>query len=390
MKRIVWLASWYPTEVDVLTGDFIRRHAQACSLLQPLHVIHVKKYAPNSKKGKRIVESTDPDFPHLRETICHYSAKNIGFPGRIFSYAYSLWLYHALVKQFIRQHGKPHLLHVHVMLRCGLVALYFKWFHKIPYVVTEQYSGYMPEAKGILKGITPLNYWPLKLIAEHAEAVAPVSLSLANALQQSFAIKTVVVIPNTVDTRIFFPQQGVAKNIPPTFLHISTLTPQKNPVKMLQGFALLKSRYQRPFQLWIVGPDQPGFKQLAADLQISHEIKWLAETTQQNIAAFMQQVSAQVLYSCFESFGCVNMEALACGVPVIVSDLPVFREYLPQGSAAWFADGNDPSALAEVLNSFISSGPTENRRDISDFANNFDYGSIGTMLCRLYQRAIDK
>ena len=389
MKRIVWLASWYPTEVDVLTGDFIKRHAQACSLLQPVHVIHVKKYAPNTKKGKRLIEGTDPDFPSLRETICHYSAKNRGLPGRVFSYAYSLWLYHTLVKQYIQQHGKPHLLHVHVMLRCGLVALYYKWVHKIPYVVTEQYSGYMPEAKDILRGVTPLNYWPLKLIAEHAEAVAPVSLSLANALQQSFALKKVVVIPNTVDTRIFFPQTGSAKNAPATFLHISTLTPQKNPVKMLQGFALLKSRYECPFQLWIVGPEQPGFKKLAGDLGIGNDIKWFGETTQQTIAALMQQVSAQVLYSCFESFGCVNIEAIACGLPVIVSDLPVFREYLPQGNAAWFADGNDPSALADVLHRFINCGQPPSPMAVSALAKPFDYVSTGRMLCQLYAGVID-
>ena len=248
-----------------------------------------------------------------------------------------MWLYKALVKQFIKQYGNPHLLHVHVMLRCGLVALYYKWVHKIPYVVTEQYSGYMPEAKGILRGVTPLNYWPLKLIAEHAEAVAPVSFSLASALRKSFNLKKVLVIPNTV-----------------------------------------------------VGPEQPGFKKLAAELGIGDDIKWFGETTQQTIAALMQRVSAQVLYSCFESFGCVNIEAIACGVPVIVSDLPVFREYLPQDGTAWFADGNDPSALADVLNRFINSGQPQSPIAVSALARPFNYISTGKMLCQLYARAIDK
>ena len=50
----------------------------------------------------------------------------------LISYCWSLVLYARLVKAFIRTNGKPSLLHVHVTLRCGLVALYFKWFYRIP------------------------------------------------------------------------------------------------------------------------------------------------------------------------------------------------------------------------------------------------------------------
>ena len=41
----------------------------------------------------------------------------------------------------------PDLVHVQVALKAGLIALYLKWKYRIPYVLTEHWSGYYPEAQ---------------------------------------------------------------------------------------------------------------------------------------------------------------------------------------------------------------------------------------------------
>src|SRR5262245_8083014 len=112
MSKILWLASWFPNDNDPLVGDFIKRHAEAVSLYQPVHVIHVERIADRSKT--KTVETTDATFPDLCFTLKYYVVIPLLGIERSFSYLYSLWLYHSLVKKYIRVHGKPALIHVHI------------------------------------------------------------------------------------------------------------------------------------------------------------------------------------------------------------------------------------------------------------------------------------
>ncbi len=44
MKKVLWLASWYPNAAEPFSGDFIKRQAEAVSIYQPLTVLFVGKY----------------------------------------------------------------------------------------------------------------------------------------------------------------------------------------------------------------------------------------------------------------------------------------------------------------------------------------------------------
>ena len=52
--------------------------------------------------------------------------------------------------------------------------------------------------------------------------------------------------------------------------------------------------------------------------------------------------------SLYEGFGIPPLEAMACGTPVCLSSIPVFREIYGQ-EAAYYADPFDPDAIAEAL-----------------------------------------
>lgn len=383
---ILWLASWFPNEYNPLAGDFIKRHAEALSLYQRVHVIHVEKI-PNDKKAAKTVEETDAVYPHLSYTLKYYSVVQIEGLERILSFVYSLLLYHSFIKEFIKKNGKPKFLHIHIAERCGWIALYFKWFHRIPYIITEQHTIYLPEAKKYEKSIGFFRSIFLKLIYKNASLVTPVSETLANTLKEKFEVKKTRVIYNVVNTSIFYPVEKSRENTTPVFIHISTLTPQKNPEQMLKAFALLKHQYQTNFILHIVGPKREYLAELAERLNIHDNIIWHQETSQPNLAALMRNADAFVLYSRYETFGCVNIEAMACGLPVIVSDIPVFREYLKEGATVYFAKSENPSDLAQVLYSFVNSAPVSSEV-ISKYALQFDYETVGKQIEEVYKEVI--
>lgn len=384
MNNIVWLASWFPSKEEPLTGDFIKRHAEAVSLFQPVHVIHVKRRI-RSGGPTAFEHQTDEKFPNLSYAIAYYSMPRLMGLEVLFSYCYSLWLYHKLLSKIIRQKGKPSLLHVHITLRCGWVALFYFLKYKIPYFVTEQYSGYMPEAKPFQPGFSFWRKLALKLIINKAACFLPVSKTLGNAFEMQFQIQHVRAVYNVVNREIFnleqLPDYNKSK---PVLLHISTLTPQKNPEDMLWAFHYLKEHFHQDFSLLIVGPEKKHLKILATQLQLDNQITWIGETTQPQLAEYMKQADAFVLYSRFETFGCVNMEAIACGIPVIVSDIPVFREYLQEGVNAFLAPTENPEVLASVFKLCIDKMPMD-KHSIAKTALPFFYENTGSQMVSIYK-----
>ena len=134
MKRVLWLTSWYPNSSDPYSGDFIQRQAQAVSLFQPLNVVYIGKGSLNNLPDSKIqIIDYSPD---LREYALYYNTGN-----NIFSRLSSLYTYLKKGKEIMKllrsKNEWPEIVHVHVAMKAGLLAVYLKWKYKIPYIVTE-------------------------------------------------------------------------------------------------------------------------------------------------------------------------------------------------------------------------------------------------------------
>lgn len=384
MKKVIWLASWYPTEEHPLPGDFIERHAKAVSIYLPVHVIHVSRiHDKNSRSALYTKEYKD--YASLKSEINCYRVPRLFGIDLFISYCYSLLLYISRVKAFVHENGKPAFIHVHVTLRCGLVALYFKWVYKIPFIVSEHHGALLPGAE---KSGGHIGYGTLllmKMVLKNALAVTAVSDALRKGIEERFKVYRSFVVPNVVDVSIFNPAKEKQESAVKTFLHVSTLSPVKNVDMMLKAFALVKEKYGCDFYFKIVGPDTHSLKRLSRELYIADKVQWLQETDQNGLAKIMQQADAAILYSSYESFGCINIEANAAGTPVIVSDIPTFREYLKDGINAVFVPANNIERLANAIANFIKGKYVFDQKIISASATNFSFSTVGKMFFELYR-----
>lgn len=94
-----------------------------------------------------------------------------------------------------------------------------------------------------------------------------------------------------------------------------------------------------------------------------------------------------ILYSRFETFGCVLIEANACGIPVIVSNLQVFHEIVDEGVNGVFVEGENPAALAEKLKQFILQMNTFDKTAIARFtAEKYNYKRVGQQFLDFYKK----
>lgn len=332
-KNILWLASWFPNEGEPLSGDFIERHACAASLLNNIHVLFVVKGKPRIEKR---------EYPEgAKATLLYYNA------GNAFTSALKyMYYFRKFIKEYIAVNGKPDLVHVHISYRAGLAALYCKWRLKLNYVITEHWTVFCNEAKPNFNDKSFLTRWLIKLIYRNALRTSVVSDYLGDALVRRFGIKTPFRIPNVVDTKLFYPSADRSPVF--RFIHISLLNYQKSPDEIFAAVKQLTELTATSFELVIYGPIKETHINRIQELQLQNIIQFRGEVTHNMLSEELRKSHALILYSRYETFGCVIIEAYASGVPVIVSDIPVMHENVDETTGV-FAETENPGKLTEKM-----------------------------------------
>lgn len=382
MKRVLWLASWYPNKLSPFDGDFLQRHARAVSLFCAVHVIYiVKDETGNITKDEKTEITANGN---LTEQIIYYSSPKTGLKilDRFLSHRKYRQLYQRAISDHVEKNGKPDLCHVQIAMRAGLGALWMKKKWNIPFLVSEQWTGYLDAVDFGINNYSVIQKKWFRQILQQADAVTVVSDHLGKAIRQHFPSVNYQVIPNVVDTDIFFP---VPKQ--PTdfvkFIHISNMNYQKNTEAILAALHVLKDEVLFSMQLY--GTSNPALQQLISSLQLGDKVMMMGEVPQPQLAKAIQQSDALILYSRYETFGCVLIEANACGVPVIVSDIDVFHELIKENENGMFAKENDPAALAEKIKAFIQQKDSFDQHAIAETtAGKYNFKKVGRQFIDLY------
>jgi alpha-1,3-rhamnosyl/mannosyltransferase len=139
----------------------------------------------------------------------------------------------------------------------------------------------------------------------------------------------------------FSPEGDSADLGGPYVLGVSTLEPRKNLPALVAAFTLLRRRHPE-LTLALAGLEGWEREPLAAE-----GVRLLGFVSDQELARLYRGASAFAYPSRFEGFGIPVVEALASGVPAVVSSDPSLDE--ASGDAALRADPDDPEAFADVL-----------------------------------------
>ena len=384
-KRILWLVSWYPNKLAPFNGDFIKRHAEAVSLYDDIQVIHVVRDLNGLVTKNLLTDESVKDG--LNEKIIYYYSPSSKFYilDKYLSEAKHRKIYKQAVNDYISQSGLPALSHVHVGMKAGIIARWLKKKKNVPYVISEHWTGLLQEADEKLIDL-PYYFQSLwKKIFTGASSFSAVSVYLAKAVQKKFGLQQVVVIPNVVDASIFYPAAVRPENI--RFIHISTLEKFKNPAIIIEAFASVKRVYPLAV-LDIVGPEKESLKLLVEALQLEKNIQFHNEVPQQQLADYLRQSIALILYSSYETFGCVVIEANACGIPVIVSDIPVFYETVTEGLNGTFVKTKNPQALADRMIEMIKTQGSFNSNAIAAASSTYSYEKVGKQFSSWYSEML--
>jgi glycosyltransferase involved in cell wall biosynthesis len=146
------------------------------------------------------------------------------------------------------------------------------------------------------------------------------------------------------------------------FLYVGRHDPYKNLDRVIAAFAQLGDR---EVELWIAGPPDRRYTSIlteqVASLGLADRVKFLSYVPYDELPILLNQALALVFPSLWEGFGLPVLEAMACGAPVITSNLSSLPEVA--GDAALLVDPYRVGAIAEAMQAICQDGKL--RADLS-------------------------
>lgn len=145
-------------------------------------------------------------------------------------------------------------------------------------------------------------------------------------------------------------------NIQPDYvIHVGTLQPRKNITRLLDAFERVHNSQFTIHDSQLVLAGQPGW--LADDLiaratAMSDRVRLLGHVAQADLPALISGARALAMPSLYEGFGFPVLEAMACGTPVVTSNVSSLPEVA--GDAALLVDPHDTDALADALTRLLT------------------------------------
>ena len=316
--HILVVPSWYKSPQTPVYGSFFEEQARALQLLgHEVRVLYpVLLPFKFTKKTNSVTQINDDGLLTFNIYWSPYQPRIRKLSYYLFSKFVAEWF-----EGYIKQFGKPDVIHAHCVFYAGIAAQYLAQKYNIPLVVSEHNTDFITEKNGnAIVHKTELR--TAKKVLENAQKSLVVSSRFAADLTQKLKLEPHVlgVMPNMVkDDFLNIP----ILDLPPktesfTFLSISFIYWRKNIQLLIDAFSQIHS--QIPSAKLVIGgegEDLASLKDYVAQLGLSHKIAFLGYLDRAQVVVQMQQCQVYAFTSFYESFGVVLIEALAAGKPLI-------------------------------------------------------------------------
>ena len=164
----------------------------------------------------------------------------------------------------------------------------------------------------------------------------------------------ITVIPPGIDHDTFAPGPGDLDEAP-TLLYVGRLKRYKGIDVLLEAVARLAAR-GREVRLLLVGrgDDRERLERVAGELGVTGRVRFLGFVDEAEKVRRLQRAWVAVYPSPKEGWGITNVEAAACGTPVVASDSPGLRESVRHGESGFLVPHLDAGAWADAIETLLT------------------------------------
>jgi glycosyltransferase involved in cell wall biosynthesis len=236
---------------------------------------------------------------------------------------------------------------------CGFLAYLVKLIFGVPYVVSlrgADVPGFSEKYAMFYRFAKPL----VRFLWHQAAAVIPNSLGIADLARKTDVKQLMQIIENGVDTDMFHPEPAKRSAEPIIFLSTSRLTPRKGIHHLVEAFAVAVGKTSASIELHLIGEGEqrPVLEERVKTLGIADKVKFIGRVEHDRLAGYYQRSHVFVLSSKNEGMSNSALEALASGLPLVVSGTGGMQELVTDGINGYFIDPDNAPAFAEKLVAF--------------------------------------
>lgn len=179
----------------------------------------------------------------------------------------------------------------------------------------------------------------------------------------------ITVVYNATDSNLFHFLPQVPAPTERFALTVSSLDPRKNFNRLIEAFQDIQD-----CKLYIVGTQHRVFGE--SQKNQGDNIHYLGRVTDEELVRLYNQAVCFIFPSLYEGFGLPPIEAMSCGCPVLVSDIPVLREVC--GDAATYFGPYNPYAIRKTIQQFLA-----NHRERTVITHRFSWAASAKAIISL-------
>ncbi|MFC1940999.1 glycosyltransferase [Chloroflexota bacterium] len=284
----------------------------------------------------------------------------------------------------------------------GRVGQYLQqWWH-IPHITMFHTLGAIKNAIGIGEDEPELRIETERDLAQNCHRIIAPTEKEKEALLRHYGSSSerISVIPCGVNLELFQPvdkdvskrQLGFADD--KLVLFVGRIEPLKGISQLLKTMTYLQNG-QKP-RLVIIGGDVNSqsemevLKELACNLHIQDSVTFLGLVKYEQMPYFYNAADTCVIPSYYESFGLVALESLACGTPVVATDVGDLKSVIRQGDMGYVITNNAPHHLAEKIALLLSrpSPDAESTLSIRASVSRYRWSNIAEAIVRECRRVL--
>ena len=314
----------------------------------------------NGSKHNQIIDLYD----NVR--LIHLSAGNNGYVHKLALYYYLSDFFRAL-ERFKHQESLHYdLIHSHYWLS-GRLGSWVQDRWNLPHLVMFHTLGTVKNIAGVADQEPDLRIATEKKLARTCQRIlAPTEREKDNLITYYNAPpEKIGVAPCGVNLDLFQPMDRAAARQSLGFddnesivLYVGRFDPIKGIDRLLEAVTHLQDH--RRLRLVIIGgdgPDTPEYQNLqkmTRKFGIQNRVTFVGRIEQEHLPPYYSAADVLVVPSYYESFGLVGLESLACGTPVVATEVGAMRSILRDGETGQIVTHAHPRSLAQAIEPFIT------------------------------------
>jgi L-malate glycosyltransferase len=362
--RVLFVPQSYPPLSDQKSanGTFCREHVRAAARNDDVAVLvyTTRRERWPTLAWKRLDDEGIPTFyaAHGRSPI----------PGTT-RHFFRLYLRRA-IHRAIREWGRPDVIHT----QDGHAYYVIKAAQDldVPFVISQHWSVFLK------RRVDRTTLSQFQWAFARAARVLPANRWAATDYEHYGLQASVTWLPNALDTEIFRPPEGGDRE--PWLVHASGLDPDKGTREIIHAFA--RVRAVRPQAvLHVAGAvHRAEMEALAARTLPADSFQFHGFLAKPALAELMRWGRGFVLPSAFETFGCVLMEAMACGCPVLTTRVGGIPAVVRKGEGLFVQVGNIDQIAAGMIHLIDGSHGLDMARISRETRERFSHETVGQIL----------